>query len=107
MELSAAAFYVLAALAQGERHGYAIIKDVEELTGGEVLLLPGTLYRLIKQFYADKWILETAAGPDDDPRRRYYRLSAGGRRALAAEAKRLDRMVHLARRHRLLPESAP
>jgi DNA-binding PadR family transcriptional regulator len=105
--LSVPAFYLLVALAQGERHGYAIIKEIEELTDGEVVLLPGTLYRLIKQLCADEWIVEASpAAPDDDPRRRYYRLSARGRRAVAAEAKRLESMVHLARSRRLLRGAA-
>ncbi len=106
MPLTAHAFYLLLALADGDRHGYAIIKEIEELTGGEVQLLPGTLYRLIKQLLTDQWIAEIAASPDDDPRRRYYRLTRQGRKAVEAEARRLETMVQLARRRRLLPSGA-
>jgi DNA-binding PadR family transcriptional regulator len=102
VKLSTAAFFVLVALAQGKRHGYAIIKDVEALTGGEVVLLPGTLYRLINQLFVDKWIVEVPGGANDDPRRRYYRLSANGRKALSSEVARLEDMVKVARKGRLL-----
>ncbi len=106
MPLTAPAFYLLLALADGDRHGYAIIKEIEELTAGEVQLLPGTLYRLIKQLVMDQWIAEIAASADDDPRRRYYRLTRQGRKAIEAEARRLETMVQLARRRRLLPAGA-
>jgi DNA-binding PadR family transcriptional regulator len=101
MALTPATFYVLAALAQGERHGYAIIKEIEGITNGEVTLLPGTLYRLIGQLCLDKWIVEVPGALDDDPRRRYYRLLPAGRRALAAEVARLESMLRLVRRGRL------
>jgi DNA-binding PadR family transcriptional regulator len=104
--LSAAAFYVLAALAAGERHGYAIIKEIDAITGGEVVLLPGTLYRLIGQLCREKWIVEVRGAPDDDPRRRYYRLSPAGRKGLAAETARLEAMVRLVRKSRLLTSDA-
>ncbi|HEV7178820.1 MAG TPA: PadR family transcriptional regulator [Candidatus Baltobacteraceae bacterium] len=103
MPLTAPAFYLLVALSEGDRHGYAIIKEVDELTGGEVALLPGTLYRLIKQLLTDEWIAEVSSAPDDDPRRRYYRLTQRGRKAAEAEARRLEAMVRLARQRRLLP----
>lgn len=102
MPISVHSFYILAALAGGERHGYAIIKDVEEVTGGEETLLPGTLYRLIKQLVTDGWIVEVAGPSDDDPRRRYYRLTPRGRKVAEAEARRLADIVQLARRRRLL-----
>ncbi len=106
MALTPAAFYLLASLAQGERHGYAIIKEIEAITNGEVVLLPGTLYRLIGQLSRDKWIVEVRGAPDDDPRRRYYRLSPAGRRVLTAEVARLEAMVRLARKGRLLTGDA-
>jgi DNA-binding PadR family transcriptional regulator len=102
MQLGTAAFFVLVALAQGKRHGYAIIKDVEAFTGGEVVLLPGTLYRLVNQLSRDKQIVEVAGAANDDPRRRYYRLSARGRKALALEVARLEDMVKVARNGRLV-----
>ncbi|HEX4014499.1 MAG TPA: PadR family transcriptional regulator [Candidatus Cybelea sp.] len=100
--MSAAVFYILVTLAQNDRHGYAIIKEIESLTDGEVVLLPGTLYRLVGQLSRDKWITEVRGAPSDDPRRRYYRLTPSGRRALAAEAGRLESMVKLVRKNRLL-----
>lgn len=107
MGLSAAAFYVLVALAQGERHGYAIIKEIETITDGGVVLLPGTLYRLIAQLCRDRWITEVrASGANGDPRRRYYRLTPSGRKALANEVARLEAMVKLGRRVRLLASDA-
>jgi DNA-binding PadR family transcriptional regulator len=97
-------FYVLTALAEGELHGYAIIKEVAELTEGEVEMLPGTLYRIIKQLLQDGWISEVPATSDDDPRRSaYYKLTARGRRAAEAEARRLEGLVRLARMRRFLP----
>jgi DNA-binding PadR family transcriptional regulator len=102
VRVSTTAFFVLVALAQGKRHGYAIIKDVEALTGGEVVLLPGTLYRLINQLSRDKWIVEVPGAANDDPRRRYYHLTATGRKALSLEVERLEAMVKIARRGRLL-----
>jgi DNA-binding PadR family transcriptional regulator len=102
VKLSSAAFFVLVALAHGKRHGYAIIKDVEAFTGGEVVLLPGTLYRLINQLSRDKQIVEVAGAANDDPRRRYYRLTPSGRKELALEVARLEGMVKVARKGRLV-----
>ncbi|HEY1883523.1 MAG TPA: PadR family transcriptional regulator [Candidatus Cybelea sp.] len=104
--MSAATFYILVALAQGDRHGYAIIKEIQDFTVGEVVLLPGTLYRLIGQLCRDKWIAEVRGAPSDDPRRRYYRLTPGGRKALAAEVARLESMVKLVRKNQLLAREA-
>jgi DNA-binding PadR family transcriptional regulator len=104
--VSAATFYILVALAQGDRHGYAIIKEIQDFTVGEVVLLPGTLYRLIGQLCRDKWIAEVRGAPSDDPRRRYYRLTPGGRKALAAEVARLESMVKLVRKNQLLAREA-
>ena len=58
LPLTRAQLHILLALAEGERHGYAIIKEIEEMTEGDVSLLPGTLYRLIKQMCIDEWIVE-------------------------------------------------
>jgi DNA-binding PadR family transcriptional regulator len=104
LPLGAATFYILLALAGGERHGYAIAKEVEEQTAGTIRLGPGTLYRLIKQLTVDGWIAETgAAGEEDRERRRTYRLTPRGRRIAQAEAERLDDLVDMARARRLLP----
>lgn len=102
LPLNPRAFYVLLSLAEEDRHGYAIAKAVEAITGGTVRLTPGTLYPLIRQLLVDGWILEL---PEDagDPRRRRYRLSALGKRIAQAEARRLDALVKVARSFNLLP----
>jgi DNA-binding PadR family transcriptional regulator len=103
LPLSASGFYILLALAQGERHGYSISKEVEMTTDGTVTLGPGTLYRLIKQMTVDGWITEVDRVDPVDPRRRYYRLTAWGKSIAQAEAGRLADLVRLARSRRLLP----
>ena len=99
LPLTPAAFHVLLALADGPKHGYLILKDVEERTDGDVRLSTGTLYGLIKRFLDDELIVETT--PDDD-RRRPYKLTARGREVAEAEAARLERMVRAARGVKLL-----
>ena len=101
LPLTPAAFHVLLALADGPKHGYLILKDVEERTEG-VRLSTGTLYGLIKRFLDDELIVETAAAAEDDERRRPYKLTALGRDVAAAEAGRLERLVNAARGARLL-----
>jgi DNA-binding PadR family transcriptional regulator len=102
--LTPAAFHVLVALAGGDLHGYAILKEVEERTGGQVRLSTGTLYGLVRRFLEDGWIAETPRRPGqaEDPRRRTYRLTPAGRQVAAAEARRLEAMVAAARDRRLL-----
>jgi DNA-binding PadR family transcriptional regulator len=98
--LSTAAFFTLLALKDGDKHGYAILLDVAERTGGAVRLLPGTLYNLLKRMLEDGWIKELDARPDpaeDDERRRYYRLTAQGERIAAQEARRMEALVQAAR----------
>jgi len=98
-------FHILLALASEERHGYAILQEVAALTGGEMQLEPGTLYRALHRMLKDGWVVESARRPAadlDDERRRYYRLTPAGRREAAAEAARLQRLVTVARAHRLL-----
>jgi DNA-binding PadR family transcriptional regulator len=109
LPLGASTFYILLALAGGDRHGYGIIKEVEMQTGGAVKLGPGTLYRVIKQLLADGWIAETGGPPadDDDERRRYYRLTPRGNAIARAEAERLEAVVAVARERRLLPAVVP
>ena len=105
LPLSPAAFAILLALRDGEKHGYAILRDVNETTQGAVRLLPGTLYNLLKRMLEDGWIEETEERPDpqlDDERRRYYRLSGLGEQVVQLEAERLARMVGVARQHGLL-----
>jgi DNA-binding PadR family transcriptional regulator len=87
---------ILASLADESRHGYAIKKDVAHRTGGDVRLGSTTLYRLLGQLLDARLIEEHHARPSpalDDERRRYYRITAAGRRALAAEQRRLERVL--------------
>src|SRR5436190_23522606 len=105
MPLRSVEFHVLLALAAEERHGYAILQEIAALTGGEMQLEPGTLYRALHRMLKDGWVAESARRPAadlDDERRRYYRLTPAGRRVAAAEAARLQRLVAVARAHRLL-----
>jgi DNA-binding PadR family transcriptional regulator len=98
-------FHVLLALADGEKHGYAILKEVHQQTEGEVQLSTGTLYGIIKRLLADGMIVECAKRPAaafDDQRRRYYRLTDWGRQVAAAEAERLEKLLARARGKRLL-----
>ena len=106
LPLSPAVFHVMVSLADGSRHGYAIIKDVAERTGGAERLGAGTLYAIIKRLLLDDLIAEIPAPEHDsggDQRRRYYRLTALGREVATGEAERLERAVASARSSRLLP----
>lgn len=107
--LTAAMFHVLLSLAEGDKHGYAILKDVEEQTAGEVLLSTGTLYGIIKRLLSDLLIVEARHRPaeGDDQRRRYYRLTEAGRQVAAAEAQRMERLLALARSRKLLKVLKP
>jgi DNA-binding PadR family transcriptional regulator len=102
LPLTPAVFHVLLALTDGDAHGYAIMKEVEARTGGEVRLGTGTLYGIVKRLLADGWIKESALGSDD--RRRTYRLTPFGRRVALAEAERLQDLVLSARHKRLLED---
>ena len=98
--LTPAILHILLALADGERHGYAIMQEVARLTDGRVRLGPGTLYGSIKRMLATGLIDEADERPDpalDDERRRYYRVTARGRQATAAEVDRLSQLVRAAR----------
>ncbi|NMB56251.1 MAG: PadR family transcriptional regulator [Leptolinea sp.] len=98
--LTPAVFHILMALADGEKHGYSIMKDVERQTNGKIKLGPGTLYGSIKRMLAAGLIEESEERPDpvlDDERRRYYRLSGPGQAALSEECRRLDQAVKIAR----------
>lgn len=103
LPLTPALFYVLLSLVDGEKHGYAILKDVEQRTDGKVTLGTGTLYGIVKRLLADGLIRESAAGSTD--RRRAYRLTAFGRKVALAEAERIRDLMHLAPLNRLLADS--
>ena len=105
LPLTPAVFHILLALADGSKHGYGIMKEVEAITEGQVTMGPGTLYGTIKRLLASGLIEETGERPDpelDDERRRYYRLTGFGRDVLAAETQRLSDLVIVARRKRLI-----
>lgn len=98
--LPTAAVLMLSSLAEGPRHGYAIRKDIARRSGGEVKPGITTLYRLLKQLLDDGLVEESSARPApelDDDRRRYYRITPAGRRALAAEIRHLERVLAAAR----------
>lgn len=109
LPLPAAAFHILVALAEDDRHGYGIIKDVQARTGGALKLGPGTLYRSIERMLGQGLIRESRtrpAGDFDDERRRYYRITPFGRAVAAAESRRLAQMLDLARSSGLVPRKA-
>jgi len=106
LPLTPAVFYILLVLADGERHGYSIMKEVETHSKGQVKMGPGTLYGSVKRMLANQLIEETEARADeDDERRRYYRLTDFGRRVATAEARRLSSLVTLAQDKKLLGET--
>ena len=107
LPLSPAMFHVLVALADGDTHGYAIMKEVEQLTAGAVRLSTGTLYGIIKRLLADGLIRDTVSGPARrsgpvakaaDERRRSYVLTPFGKDVARAEATRLEQTIAIARR---------
>ena len=103
-------FHLLLALTNQERHGYALMQDVAEESDGRLQLGPGTLYGALKRLLALRLVEESGQRPDpdlDDQRRRYYRLTPLGRRALAAEAARHASLVQLAQSKRVLPRTRP
>ena len=105
LPLTPAMFHILLALADKERHGYEIMREVDERSEGKMRVGPGTLYGSIKRMLNDGLIEELDERPDpelDDERRRYYRLSDFGRRVAIAEAERLDKLVKSARSKKLL-----
>ena len=93
-------FYIMLALAGKEQHGYGIMQDIADRTGGKFRMSPGTLYGTIKRMLEQELIEETnEERPDpalDDERRRYYRITAFGRRVTGMEAERLSKLVNQA-----------
>jgi DNA-binding PadR family transcriptional regulator len=109
LPLSPAVFHVLLALSGGERHGYAIMQEVAESTGGQIKMGPGTLYGTVKRLLEAQLIEESDERPDphlDDERRRYYRLSGVGEQVVKAEARRYADIVAIARGKKLIGKSA-
>lgn len=96
-----AAFQILLSLADTDLHGYGIMRQVQEQTGGRMRLGPGTLYSSVQKLLEAGWI-EEAGGSEDDDRRRTYRLTRAGRLIAQAEAERLANLVRVARQRNLL-----
>lgn len=109
LPLPPAVFHILLALADGDRHGYAVIQEVEARTGGKVRLSAGTLYRSIQRMLEQGLIVEARERPLpelDDERRRYYRITSFGVRVAKAEARRLAQLVDMARAQGFAPGRA-
>ena len=95
-------FHILLSLADGPKHGYAIIADIRERTDDEVKLTASTLYDALARLADQTLIQEAAAPPSSDSRRRYYELTTGGRTAAEQESSRLSRLLEMAREKRFL-----
>jgi DNA-binding PadR family transcriptional regulator len=105
LPLTPAVFHILLALADGEKHGYGIMQEVTSISEGAIKMGPGTLYGSIKRMLEAHLIVETEERPDpamDDERRRYYELTALGKRVLSAELKRIEGLLNVARAKRLV-----
>lgn len=105
LPLTPAVLYILLALSEGERHGYAIARSVEETSAGDVRMGPGTLYGSIQRMLRAALIEEVSArrrASQDDERRRYYRITTFGRRVLDLELQRLGRLIRTAQDKRLI-----
>ncbi len=103
-------FQVLLVLADGDLHGYGIIRETERRTDGELILEPGTLYRAIRRMVVAGLVDEAARRPasdSDDERRRYFTITKLGRKVAAAEATRMERLVAAARQSALLQTARP
>jgi DNA-binding PadR family transcriptional regulator len=104
LPLTPAIAHILLALADGDRHGYGIMQEIERLTAGSVRMGPGTLYGTIKRMLASGLVEEADERPDpdlDDERRRYYRMTALGKGVLQAETARMEALVGAARAKRV------
>ena len=106
LPLPPATFHILLAVADEDRHGYAIIQDVAARTGNELKLSAGTLYRSVQRMLEQGLIVEPRERPEpelDDERRRYYRITQFGRKVAEAEARRLAHLVRMARQRGFAP----
>jgi DNA-binding PadR family transcriptional regulator len=110
LPLPSSSFHVLLVLADDERHGYAIMREVEAISEGAVRMGPGTLYGTIKRLLDAGLIEESGERPDpelDDERRRYYRVTGLGARVVTAEVRRLSTMIERSTLRRLAPKLGP
>ena len=109
LPLPLATFHILLAVADEDRHGYAIIQDVEARTDGELKLSAGTLYRSIQRMLEQGLIIEPRERPLpelDDERRRYYRITPFGREVAEAESRRMTQLLRMARNRGFAPGRA-
>jgi DNA-binding PadR family transcriptional regulator len=104
LPLTPAVFFILLALGEGEKHGYAIMQDVGELSSGEVKMGPGTLYTTIQRLL-DLALIEETRCDESERRRRYYRLTRPGKLLLEAEVARMEEVVRMARSRKLVPDA--
>jgi len=104
--LSPAVFFVLFALVDGDKHGYAIMKEVAILSDRKVRMGPATLYTTIQRLLDLRLIEETSRKTQADARRRYYRLTGTGKKLFEIEIERLDSVIHLAQKRRLALRNA-
>jgi DNA-binding PadR family transcriptional regulator len=110
LPLSPQQFHILLALTDGHRHGYAIIRDIADRTGGSLRLGTGTLYTALARLETLALVEESDRRPaadEDDQRRRYYRLTPSGKAVLRAETERLDALVRHARRKGIIVPTRP
>jgi DNA-binding PadR family transcriptional regulator len=101
LPLPPATFFILFALAAGDKHGYAIMQDARKLSDGKFQMGPATLYTSIQRLLDSRWIEEVRGPEDGDPRRRYYRLAKPGRSALHHEMERMEALVRKSKALRL------
>jgi DNA-binding PadR family transcriptional regulator len=106
MPLTPAVFFILFALADGEKHGYAIMQEATKLSDGKFRMGPGTLYTTIQRLLELELLEEVAGSGDADSRRRYYRLTWQGRSLLDREISRLEAVLRLASEKKLWPDLA-
>ena len=105
LPLSAVTYQILLALADGERHGYGILKEIETLSGGAIELETGTLYAAIRRLRSEGLIEAAGAIPGQDARRKNYRLTAEGASTLRVETQRLGALLRAAETKRVIPAS--
>ncbi len=108
LPLTPAVFYILFARAEGEKHGYAIMKEVSVMSNGQFTMGPATLYTSIQRLLELGLIEETSSStpPDSERRRRCYRLARAGRLVFEAEISRMESLVRSAQRRKLVPHDA-
>ena len=106
LPLTPAVFFILFALADGEKHGYAIMQEVSLLSGGKFRMGPGTLYTTIQRLLDLSLIEETKDSIEEEGRRRYYQLTRAGQSLFEAELSRMDAVLRLAQRKKLAQQGA-